>query len=251
MLVAEIYNTLMGEVNPFGIGAPAIFLRLSGCPLRCYKKTLGTLCDTPLYLEKRKGDEMPIDFIEAIRKKEFHGILSIADRMNAIRMETGISLICLTGGDPLWNDAEELHKLFRALSSFQICVETSGCLDPSAYLKYEHVSFILDYKSKSTGENTKNKHEAFNAKLRKQDFIKFVIYDADDYREMVGLLKTDLFRFTNAKIAAGVFWGGQIGTFELFHLLEKDRLLDRVSINMQAHKLIVTADPKKFVPEKI
>ena len=52
MFLNTIYTTFQGEVNPFGIGFPVIFLRLQGCHLRCYKKTLGVLCDTPEGLDK-------------------------------------------------------------------------------------------------------------------------------------------------------------------------------------------------------
>jgi organic radical activating enzyme len=52
-----IYITYQGEVNHFGIGTH-VFLRLQGCPIRCYKDTMGVLCDTPEALEKNNSLEV-------------------------------------------------------------------------------------------------------------------------------------------------------------------------------------------------
>jgi len=249
MKVAEVYTTFMGECNPYGIGAPAIFLRLSGCPIRCYLKTLGTLCDTPLYLEKESGIDRPIDFLDGLDPK-WGGTASIYEIVAAKRLESGANLICLTGGDPLWRKEEDLHKLFKALSGFKVCVETSGVISPEPYLKYDNVSFILDYKLLSAGV-TGNKHGAFMHLLRPQDYIKFVVFNEADYTEMKEVLATPEFKTSKAKISAGVYWGGEINTFDLFYKMEKDALLGHVSLNMQAHKLAIAADVTKTIPEGI
>lgn len=250
MRVGEIYTTFMGECNKFGIGHPSIFLRLSGCPIRCYAMSLKTLCDTPLHLIK-SGENLPID-----ESDRFEGLSqnrgSIIEKCNVIRQSTGISLVCLTGGDPLWNKEAELIKLFSALqeNKFSVVVETSGVIDVSPYLGFANTTFVIDYKLKSAAV-PKGKHYAFMRKLREGDYIKFVVYDMDDFYEMVSVVNTDFFRETKAQLSAGIYWGGKLQTFELFEFLKDKGLLGKVSINMQTHKMAVASDYKKFIPEKI
>jgi 7-carboxy-7-deazaguanine synthase len=251
MKVAEIYTTFMGECNPKGIGAPAIFLRMSGCPIRCYAATLGTLCDTPLFLERKSGEDRPIDFLQSLEaNEEWEGKESILEELNRLRMQTGITTVCLTGGDPLWQKEEQLHKLFKSLEGFYTVVETSGTLSPEPFLKYTGTSFILDYKTKSAGVRG-NRHMEYMHLLRATDFIKFVLYDYEDYHEMLEVLKSHEFQTTKAQIWAGTYWGGKMETFELFEKLKTNGLLGKVNINMQAHKLVIAADFKKPIPEKI
>ena len=84
LMVNTIYPAFMGEVNLLGIGAPCTFVRLSGCNLRCYKNTMGTLCDTPEALELKCGNPMSVD--EVIMQLDRY-----AER----------PIVCLTGGEPL------------------------------------------------------------------------------------------------------------------------------------------------------
>ena len=65
MKLNSLYITFQGEQYPHGIGHPAIFLRLQGCHLRCYKKTMGILCDTPEGLVKPKEHD---DVMEIVNK---------------------------------------------------------------------------------------------------------------------------------------------------------------------------------------
>lgn len=144
MKVNSIYSTFQGECNPFGIGQPVIFLRLQGCHLRCYKKTLGVLCDTPEALKK------PLAVTE---------LNSIFATVLEISKETGIKIITLTGGDPLWNTQEELQKLFVGLveRGFKVSIETSGTI---SWLPYSSISkdifWVLDYKLQSSGVKNSN-----------------------------------------------------------------------------------------------
>jgi len=131
--VSEIYPTIMGEHSRHGIGAPCIFLRLSGCHIRCYHKTLGSYCDTPASLEK---NDLKVCTIEQV-------ITSLL----TLRSTTGIKLICLSGGDPLWRPIASVRELFIALTlfSFDVVVETSGI---------DHkISPYLDYNEFPEGES--------------------------------------------------------------------------------------------------
>lgn len=225
--VNAIYPTFQGEVNVKGIGAPVIFVRLQGCHLRCYKDTLGVLCDTPEALEGK----------EVIHNMS---IFDITQKVNTIREETGISLICLSGGDPLWRTPDTVLALLTALvnNHFDVSIETSGTLSIKPYARIEGVHFVLDYKTKSAGVKQKFIINEIDL-LKSTDFIKFVLYDTADYeefKEVLPLLKT------KAQIGVGVYWGGKLGTMQLFSLLTKDGLLNKVQLNVQLHKMATFCD---------
>lgn len=241
MKVNSIYTTFNGEVNPFGIGHPAIFLRLQGCHLRCYKLTLGMLCDTPEGLQKPKDSTKLAEILEALKE--------ITDR-------TGIKLITLTGGDPLWNDKDELVELFTSLTDagYSICVETSGTISWLPYsLISDNIFWILDYKLLSSG--VKNADELFNdaehlADLTEKDYIKFVVYDSADMDETIQAIKT-LKEKTLATFGVGAYWGGKLSTFEIFNRLEREGVLDRAVVNAQLHKLVISPNTKAKIPTDI
>jgi len=242
MKLNSIYTTFNGEVNAQGIGSPVIFVRLQGCHLRCYKKTMGILCDTPEGLKKpTQRDE----------------INSIFAEIEQVSKTTGLKLITLTGGDPLWNKEEELIELFTLLSKggYTTNVETSGTISWLPYRHIPRVHWVLDYKCKSTGVSPKLNLLAFRdnlLELDKNDFIKFVIYDGADYEEFLSFFKfKELVTNCQANIAVGAFWGGKLDTFELFEMLKKDGLLSKITINMQTHKMAVSSDYNKFIPTDI
>lgn len=234
--LAEIYVTFQGEVNVEGIGAPAIFVRLAGCHLRCYKKTLGTLCDTPHFLEKKSGEDVfAFDIIE---------------RAKLLRADTGVNLITLTGGDPLWNDEGDVYTLLQGLvrQRFIVSVETSG-IDHSIapYRSLANVHWVVDYKLKSAGipkGDTRNVLLMTDAAiLTKEDFIKFVVYDEEDYLEMSKAVNVLWFeKGTKARIAVGPYWGGKISPFELFNKMKDDSLLAYTTMNFQVHKMAISSD---------
>lgn len=242
MYLNAIYTTFNGEVNKWGIGSSVIFVRLQGCPIRCYAKTLGILCDTPEGLEK---------------PTERTDIADILNQIDSIRNRTGIDKITLTGGDPLWNKPSDLHELFSGLLELGIgcSVETSGTIDWREYLDYVNVSFVVDYKGKSAGVtgNLLAKSTDYLRSLRCEDWIKFVVYGSDDLDELVELYNSGFFEFSKnkAKIAVGAYWGGNIGTIELFQFLEKNGLAGRCQINAQLHKLILNPDFSVKVPQKL
>lgn len=218
-----IYITYQGEVNNFGIGEPVIFLRLQGCPIRCYKETMGILCDTPEALEK---DDTTLVEIE-----------SVIEKLNNIRNQTGISYICLTGGDPLWQNKETLHYLFTRLEQekFFVSVETSGVISIKPYLEYKGVFWVIDYKLKSAGVSTR--YAEHNFFVPKGTVIKFVVYDDEDLAEMIQVVNSGKFN-SDAKFTAGLYWGTTKMTYQkLSGVLMENNLLGKISINFQTHKL--------------
>lgn len=240
MLKNAIYATFQGEVNHKGIGHPSIFLRLQGCHLRCYKKTLGTLCDTPEALKK------PINK---------HTVSEIVAEVRELSSNTGIKLVTLTGGDPLWNNSDDVRNLLEILTDcgFEVSIETSGTLSWLPYMDIKGVFFVLDYKLKSAG--VKKAGELFMDKrhldaLRSEDFIKMVVYDTDDLEEAEGLINS-LATTTKATLSLGAYWGGKLTTFEIFDYLKTKNLLGKATINMQTHKMALSSNYNTKIPEHV
>lgn len=229
--VNAIYSTYQGEVNIKGIGAPVIFVRLQGCHLRCYKDTLGTLCDTPEALDK--------NFV-----KKLYSLEELLAEVQRISYEAGnIDLVCLSGGDPLYRNKEDINLLLNTLSNegFIVSVETSGTLAISPYRHIRNVHWVLDYKTKSAGVNSPFILDNLYI-LDKQDIVKFVLYDEDDYLEFIKVFSEEVNPFEYYTVAVGCYWGGKLKTSKLVANLKRDGILGMVHVNMQAHKLITHAD---------
>lgn len=242
MLVNSIYATFQGEVNKFGIGHPVIFLRLQGCPIRCYKRTIGILCDTPEALKK------------PTEKTEVSGIL---DAVKTLSKETGIKIVTLTGGDPLWNNESELIELFKGLTNLglSVSVETSGTISWLPYCNIDNnkIFFVLDYKLKSAG--IKDGVTLFDSDehltcLTNNDYIKFVIYDDEDLKEAVKVIGT-LKHKTKAVLSVGAYWGGKISTLDIFKEFLNVNLAGNITINAQLHKLVVNPNMSSKIPLNI
>lgn len=239
-----VYPAFQGEVNVKGIGAPVIFVRLQGCHLRCYKETMGTLCDTPEALEGT-SDCMHLQLPLLMQM-----IDEVSEKMG------GVKFICLTGGDPLWRKASSLDAFFYAclIRGYQVSVETSGTLPMHSYRHHSHVTWVLDYKLKSAGVDRPFLHSEIKY-LDCQDFIKFVVYDTEDYAEFKAKLLS--LTETKATIAVGTYWGGKMTTMELYNRLIADKLLGKVVLNVQLHKMAFAVDtfwnslPGIKIPEQL
>lgn len=232
MVINTIYSTYQGEVNIFGIGHPVIFIRKQGCHLRCYVKTLGILCDTP--------EALATDGTQESTEMTVREIVAKVDEISV--RDGGIKLICFSGGDPLYGDTEENLNLLWALGAkgYHVSIETSGTLSIAPYRSYTWVSFVIDYKSKSAGLKSKFNSQEIHL-LDKTSFIKFVLYDEEDYTEFFAVVTT-LQKLTPAKIAVGCYWGGKLSYEKLVQNLKEDMLFGSVVINMQAHKMITLYD---------
>lgn len=227
--INAVYVTYQGEVNVRGIGAPVIFLRLQGCHLRCYKETIGCLCDTPEALDTKV-------------EKNIQTLDDLCEQLCVLKETTGIDFICFTGGDPLYYDKETLKELFIRLCvlGFTVSVETSGTLDVRPYI-LDNVHFVLDYKLLSAGI----KASFFEPNLRAvgKAIVKFVIYDENDYSEMVKVATDILSSYPNITIAVGLYWNTPFFSYEeLTKYLLGDGLVGKVHINFQAHKLATLLD---------
>ena len=148
--ITEIFYSLQGESRT--IGLPTVFVRLTGCPLRC------TYCDTEYAFHG--GERRSIDDILA-------QVASYSPRY-----------ICVTGGEPLAQP--ECLTLLRALcdAGYGVSLETSGAM-PVADVD-PRVSKVVDLKTPASGEQHRNLMENLDH-LGANDQVKFVICDRDDY----------------------------------------------------------------------
>jgi 7-carboxy-7-deazaguanine synthase len=148
--LTEVFLSLQGETSRAGL--PTVFVRLSGCPLRC------RWCDTTYSFQG--GETVTLSALLA-RVAE-HGVLTV----------------CVTGGEPLAQ--KNCLPLLTALcdAGYSVSLETSGALDVS--LVDARVSRIVDIKPPGSGEEARNRWENLSH-LTPHDEIKFVLADRADY----------------------------------------------------------------------
>ena len=149
--ITEIFHSLQGESRT--VGWPTVFIRLTGCPLRC------VWCDTAYA------------FNGGTRK-------TVAEILGEVgRFQT--RHVCVTGGEPLAQPA--CLALLDALvaAGYAVSLETSGALDVADV--NPQVVKVLDLKAPGSGEAAANRY-ANLAHLRPDDQVKFVIRDAADYQ---------------------------------------------------------------------
>jgi 7-carboxy-7-deazaguanine synthase len=170
MQVTEIFRSIQGESTYAGL--PCIFVRLTGCNLRC------TWCDTAYAFHG--GTRMSIDeVLERVQELSSGGNSnSGADAKVAVCMEEPISLVELTGGEPLLQrDAVGLAQRLMA-ENYTVLVETSG--ERFVGILPQHVVKIVDVKCPDSGEGGTFLLDNLNA-VDSKDEIKFVIGSRRDY----------------------------------------------------------------------
>jgi 7-carboxy-7-deazaguanine synthase len=148
--ITEIFHSLQGETSTTGL--PTVFVRLTGCPLRC------GYCDTAYAFEG--GSKMPLSEIMA----------TVADY--------GAKYVTVTGGEPLAQP--QCIELLKSLcdQGYRVSLETSGAM-PIAEVD-TRVFKIVDLKTPGSGEVSKNLYDNVDY-LLPQDEVKFVICDRQDY----------------------------------------------------------------------
>jgi 7-carboxy-7-deazaguanine synthase len=148
--ISEIFLSLQGETSRSGL--PTVFVRLTGCPLRC------TWCDTEYAFSGGKR-------------------MSLADILDAVR-DLGVARVCVTGGEPLAQAA--CLPLLTALcdAGGDVSLETSGALDIAGV--DSRVARIVDLKAPGSGEVARN-HWPNVELLNAHDEVKFVLADRADY----------------------------------------------------------------------
>jgi len=201
--VTEIFYSLQGESRP--AGCPTVFVRLTGCPLRCQ------YCDTAY----------------AFEGGEWWGIDAIVDEISGYQTRK----VCVTGGEPLAQP--NCHKLLEALcdADFDVSLETSGAIDISSV--EPRVTVVMDIKTPGSGEVGRNLWSNLES-LKSQDQLKFVICDRADYDwSRRQLLERELSDKCAVLFSPSY---GQINPTELAEWILADRL--QVRLQLQLHKYL-------------
>lgn len=148
--ISEIFHSIQGESSR--IGLPTVFVRLTGCPLRC------VWCDTAY----------------AFSGGETQTLAAVLERIAGF----GCTTLCVTGGEPLAQ--KNCLPLLTALcdAGYSVSLETSGALDIGGV--DPRVSRIMDLKAPASGEAEKNRWENVE-RLTPQDEVKFVLASREDY----------------------------------------------------------------------
>ena len=206
--ITELFLSLQGESLTAGL--PTVFVRLTGCPLRC------GYCDTDYAFQG--GEWMNVD--------------AILERVEGY----GVSHVTVTGGEPLAQ--KNCLKLLEALcdAGYAVSLETSGALDISKV--DPRVVRVMDLKAPGSGEVERNRYENLEV-LAPTDQVKFVICGREDYdwaREM--LQRHDIAQ--RCTVLFSPVHGKQDAT-ELADWILRDRLPVRMQI--QLHKYLWGNEP--------
>ena len=148
--ITEVFRSLQGEADTVGI--PTVFVRLTGCPLRC------GYCDTAY---------------------AFHGgeWWTIEDILARVR-ELEVSHVCVTGGEPLAQPTAAALLTALCDGGWRVSLETSGAMPLAAV--DPRVVKVVDIKTPGSGEESRNRYDEL-PRLGAADLIKFVIVDRADY----------------------------------------------------------------------
>jgi 7-carboxy-7-deazaguanine synthase len=201
--VTEIYKSVQGESTYMGL--PCVFIRLTGCNLRC------VWCDTTHAFHNGKN-------------------LSIDQIIGQVKSYK-INLVEITGGEPLLQ--KEVFPLMESLlkNEFKVMLETSGSLSienvPTEVIK------IIDLKCPGSGEENKNLWGNLNH-LTSKDEIKFVIADKVDYEWSKKVLKDYKLDKKNPILFSAVF--EKLKLKDLTEWILEDNL--PVRLHTQLHKYI-------------
>lgn len=207
--ITEIFHSLQGEAR--NVGRPTVFVRLTGCPLRC------SWCDTPYSFSG--GTLMTLD--------------AILDEVG----RHGARHVCVTGGEPL-AQPECLALLTRLCDAgYEVSLETSGAL-PVAGVD-PRVSRVVDLKAPGSGEAHRNHYENLPL-LTAHDQVKFVLANRQDYDW--ARFKCDEFGLAN-RVGDVLFSPvhGELAPRTLAEWILADRL--QVRLQVQLHKHLWNNEP--------
>jgi 7-carboxy-7-deazaguanine synthase len=148
--ITEIFRSLQGEADTAGI--PTVFVRLTGCPLRCQ------YCDTAY---------------------AFHGgeWATLEEVLRTVR-DFATHHVCVTGGEPLAQKACLALLTSLCDAGLRVSLETSGAMSLSGV--DPRVVLVVDVKTPGSGEEARNRYVELQ-QLQPKDLVKFVICSREDY----------------------------------------------------------------------
>jgi len=201
--ITEIFLSIQGEAA--SAGWPTVFVRLTGCPLRC------GYCDTAY---------------------AFHGgrWMSLDEILDTVA-SYGVTHVCVTGGEPLAQRRCPALLVRLCDAGYQVSLETSGALDVGGV--DPRVVRVVDLKTPGSGESARNMMENLSY-LGPRDVAKFVICDRADYEWARDVLSVQ--RLTErCQVFFSPSWG-QLDPSQLSEWVLDDRL--EVRVQLQLHKII-------------
>ena len=206
--ITEIFYSLQGESK--SVGCPTVFIRLTGCPLRC------AYCDTSYAFS---GGEW----------LEFDEILQQVKQYNT-------RYITVTGGEPLAQKACKDLLILLCDENYRVSLETSGALDISEV--DPRVIRVMDIKTPSSGEQEKNLLSNIQH-LTHQDEVKFVICNRQDYDWAKDIMtEYDLLQVCDVLFSPV---HGDISVTDLADWILQDQL--NVRFQVQLHKYLWNDEP--------
>jgi 7-carboxy-7-deazaguanine synthase len=206
--ITETFVSIQGEAD--AVGWPTLFIRLTGCPLRC------VYCDT---------------------QYSFHGgQWRTLGEMLQVARDSGVRHVCVTGGEPLAQKA--CSELLSALcdAGHAVSLETSGALDIAAV--DPRVSRVMDLKTPGSGEQHRNRLENLDL-LAPRDQLKFVLCSREDYEWARGLLQSRAAP-PPCQVLFSPVWG-RLEPRALAEWILADRL--DVRLQLQLHKVLWGDEP--------
>lgn len=206
--LTEIFFSLQGETKT--VGLPTVFIRLTGCPLRCQ------YCDTAY----------------AFHGGKWHTIDEILQEIKKFNAR----YVTVTGGEPLVQKSCLLLMRQLCDQGYQVSLETSGALDVSQV--DSRVTKVIDIKTPGSGEVEKNHWENISM-LTSQDQVKFVICNKGDYEWAKQMLQ----HYHLSKCCEILFSPShqQMNATELAEWILQDQLPVRMQI--QLHKYLWGHEP--------